>query len=129
MSSSKNATTALPEGALGVSQPMVDWWLHHYLDSATPVARMQLAWMESLGDAMQLEAEFLSACAASGEKMARCLTDGQTLKDPAAIGEFYRDIVSDVADAHMSRLHAHMSSLKKVSELSQEFREQLWEEI
>ncbi|EPC04310.1 hypothetical protein L861_03040 [Litchfieldella anticariensis FP35 = DSM 16096] len=122
MPTATHSAASASEPVLEASQPVIEWWMQHWMDAATPMARMQLAWMETVSDAMHHEAEFLMACASSSERMAKCFMEQESLKNPAMLGECYNDMVKEVANAHLSRMG-------KVAELSSEFRQKLWEEI
>ncbi|WP_148254087.1 hypothetical protein [Aidingimonas lacisalsi] len=104
------------------SRPLVNLWFKHCLDPAAPMLRMQLAWLESVNDAIQFEAEFLTACADTSGKLANCLTNPATLQNPTQLSECYQQAVDQVTNAHMTRL-------TRATEFSREFRERLWEEI
>ena len=122
MTSNLNHGSQLPLAAQEASAPVINWWLNYWMGAASPVARMQVAWMETLFDAMQMEAELLTACAASQQQMLKCLTDQQTLKDPAAMGGCYQDVMHDFINAHLNRMD-------KVTEMAEDFRQRVWEEI
>ncbi|MCH4563628.1 hypothetical protein MKP05_10855 [Halomonas sp. EGI 63088] len=113
---------AFPEGVAEATKPVFDWWLHHWMDATHPMVRIQLAWMESLLEAVQVEAEFMAACAASNQKVSKCFSDPETLRSPASLSHCYHEAAKDMADAHMARLG-------KVAELPKDFRQRLWEEI
>ncbi|MFC3285403.1 hypothetical protein [Litchfieldella rifensis] len=122
MTTAMHDVAPVGEPVFEVTQPVVEWWMQHWMDAATPMARMQLAWMETVGEAIQHEAEFLTACAMSSERMAKCFMDQEMHKDPATLGECYHNMVKQVTDAHLTRMG-------KVTELSNEFRERVWEEL
>lgn len=112
-------TTANP--ALAAAQPMMEWWQKQFSQGATPMARMQLAWMQSMADAMQFEAEFLKALAESGQKISQSF-EGEPPQTPAEMQERYQQLIKEVTDAQMERM-------QKAAELSHDFRKRLWEEI
>ena len=105
-----------------VSMPVYDWWYRHWLDATHPAIRLQQAWSTSLIEAVQLEAEFLSVCFKAGSGIVRCLSDPRALQNPAALSQSYQDAAKEVADAHSERLD-------RASQLPEEFRQRLWEEI
>ncbi|MGJ7457862.1 hypothetical protein [Halomonas sp. RA08-2] len=105
-----------------MSQPILNWWMQHWMDASHPLARLQRAWMESTLEAIQVEAEFLSAWNQSSRKVAECLSDPQTLFNPATLTGCYRQAATDLGDAQMTRLG-------KVAELPQDFKDRIWEEI
>ncbi|MCL7938870.1 hypothetical protein M8009_00950 [Halomonas sp. ATCH28] len=110
------------ESVATASQPIVDWWMHHWLDASHPLARMQRAWMESVLEAIEVEAEFLNVCAISNAKVWSCLADGKYLTDSASLHSCYHEVAKDMTDAHMARLG-------KVAELPEDFQQRLWEEM
>ncbi|ATJ82925.1 hypothetical protein ACFPTY_07970 [Halomonas beimenensis] len=103
------------------NEAMLQWWSQQWLQGANPLARLQLAWMESLAEAMQFEAQCLHALAESGERMAGCYT-GDPTKTPQELQECYQRLIEDVTQTHMRRL-------EKVAQLSEDFRKRIWEEI
>ncbi|SEL47073.1 hypothetical protein [Halomonas daqiaonensis] len=119
---SHSAVSALPTSVAQASQQVFDWWLHHWMDASHPLARLQCAWMESVFEVIQVEAEFLNACALSNAKVWSCLTDARSLADSASLHSCYHEVAKDMADAHLARL-------SKVAELPDDFQQRLWEEI
>ncbi|MFG6136948.1 MULTISPECIES: hypothetical protein [Halomonas] len=113
--STGETTSALPPA----SDAMLQWWTQQLTQGTTPLARMQFAWLESLAEAMQFEAECLRALAESGERMAGCYS-GEA--HPHELHECYQRLMQDVAQVHWQRL-------EKVAELSEDFRQRIWEEI
>lgn len=107
---------------LEASQPMLLWWGEQWLKSAVPIAKLHLAWLESVTEAMQIEAAFFQAMAESGEKLTQCFSYSGGNHSPAALNSCYHEIMQTLTDAHFQRL-------EKVAELSHEFRQCLWEEI
>lgn len=116
------AVTALPASVAQASQPVFDWWMHHWMDASHPLARLQRAWMESVLEAIEVEAEFLNVCALSNTKVLNCLVDARTPAGSASLPGCYHEAAQDIADAHMTRLG-------KVAELPKDFKQRLWEEI
>lgn len=115
--------TALPTSvAAQASQPVFDWWMHHWMDASHPLTRLQRAWMESVLEAMVVEAEFLNACAISNAKVWSCLADARSLSDSASLHSCYHEVAKNMTDAHLSRLG-------RVAELPEDFKQRLWEEI
>lgn len=122
MPSTRSHVTTVPLPGLDVSRPVIDLWRQQLFDTTTSMTRLQLAWMQSMSDAMQHEAEFFMACAAVSEKMTRCFTEPQSLDNPEKLGECYNELVKDMTEAQLERL-------RKVADLPQEFRARLWEEL
>lgn len=112
----------LPESAAEASQPIINWWMQHWMDASHPVVRLQLAWMESMVEAIQVESDFVAAWIESSRKAAECLSDPQTLFSPATLTGCYHQAAWDMGDAHMTRLG-------RVAELPQDFKDRIWEEI
>ncbi|WP_280550473.1 MULTISPECIES: hypothetical protein [unclassified Halomonas] len=117
-----STVTALPAGVAEASQPVFDWWMHHWMDASHPLARLQRAWMESVLEAVEVEAEFLNAYAISNAKVWSCLADAKSLSDSASLHSCYHEVAKDMANAHLSRLG-------RVAELPEDFQQRLWEEI
>ncbi|PMR72766.1 hypothetical protein [Billgrantia endophytica] len=109
-----------PITPLEASRPMVEWWTQQLTQGITPMARMQLAWMESLSEIMQQEARFFTALAESSQRLAKCYEHSKG--DPMKMNECYREIAQEIAEQHMQRM-------EHVTTLSHDFRQQLWEEI
>ncbi|MDN3555205.1 hypothetical protein [Halomonas maura] len=103
------------------SDAMMQWWSQQWLQGVTPMARMQLAWMESLAEAMQFEAQCLHALAESGQRLSGCI-NSETPANPQDIQECYQQLMHHVTQTHMQRL-------EKVAELSEDFRNRIWEEL
>ncbi|MBB3191855.1 hypothetical protein [Halomonas cerina] len=106
---------------MAATGPLFEWWTAQWLQGSNPVARMQLAWMESLADAMQFEAQFLQAMAKSGQRMANSF-DKDNPEAAADMQARYQEMMEEITDAHMKRL-------QKAADLSHEFRRRVWEEI
>ncbi len=119
---SRLAVTALPAGVAQASQPVLDWWMHHWMDASHPLARLQRAWMESVLEAIEVEAEFLNAWTLSNAKVWSCLADARSLSDAASLHSCYHEAAREMTDAHMARFG-------KVAELPEDFKQRLWEEI
>ncbi|HSP58356.1 MAG TPA: hypothetical protein VLO12_08655 [Halomonas sp.] len=114
---SENAnTTSVP------ATQMFDWWQEQWAQNANPITRLQLAWMESLTQAMQLEAEFLTAMAETSVKMASCLHGEDAPTTPGEMHRYYQTLVKHASEAHMERM-------EKAAALSHDFRKRVWEEI
>ncbi|TDO13924.1 MULTISPECIES: hypothetical protein [Halomonas] len=116
---SQQDTTANP--TLAATQSMMEWWQKQFSQGTTPMTRIQLAWMQSIAEAMQLEAQFLLTLAESGLKIAKCL-EGEAPRTPAEMQECYQKLINEVTEAQMERM-------KQAAELSHDFRRRVWEEI
>ena len=114
--------TALPTSVAQASQPVFSWWVHHWMDASHPLTRLQHAWIESVLEAIEVEAEFLNAFALSNAKAWNCLTDTGLLTDSASLQNRYHEVTKDMTDAHLTRLG-------RVAELSEDFKQRLWEEM
>ncbi|MGM0537368.1 MAG: hypothetical protein ACQEUN_02115 [Pseudomonadota bacterium] len=112
-------TTANP--ALAATAPVMEWWQKQLAQGATPMTRMQLAWMQSMAEAMEHEAQFLQALAESGQKIAKCF-EGEAPQTPAEMQACYQKLVTEVTEAQMERM-------KQAADISHEFRRRVWEEI
>ncbi|MDC8804735.1 hypothetical protein PRZ61_14880 [Halomonas pacifica] len=104
---------------LDATQPLMHWWLTSWSHHAPPMARLQLAWLSMAGETLQAELEFFGACADMQRRWNRCLSHE---KDPQALGECYQSLVKEMTDAQFQRLH-------RVSQLPNDFRQQVWEEL
>lgn len=101
---------------------MFEWWQEQWVQNANPIARMQLAWLESLTQAMQFEAEFLAAMAENSLRLADCFQGEEAPTTPAEMHHCYQALVKHATDAHMKRMD-------KATTLSHDFRKRIWEEI
>ncbi|WP_355662191.1 hypothetical protein [Halomonas salifodinae] len=111
--------TTRPHTPLEAGQPLMQWWFQHCMDGSPPMARLQMAWLASAGEVVHAELEFLGACADMQQRWARCLS-GDT--DAKTLGECYQGMVKEMANAQFKRLH-------RVTQLPNEFRQQVWEEL
>lgn len=107
---------------IDASQPMLTWWHQYWLKSSLPLAKMHLAWLESVSQTMEMEAQFFQALADSGEKINQCYAKNGTTPEGTDINDCYQDMLQTLTDAHLQRL-------ENVAQLSHEFRRCLWEEI
>ncbi|WP_372610036.1 hypothetical protein [Halomonas sp.] len=114
------SSTANPAPA--ATQPMMEWWQTQWRRNAVPMARVQLAWMESIAEAMYFEAQVLKAIAESNQRLAGCFQGEDAPCTPQEFQASYQQLIQDVTDAQMERL-------QKATELSMDFRRQVWEEI
>ncbi|CAH1044794.1 hypothetical protein [Halomonas sp. TD01] len=111
-----------PVSITDTNQDIVTWWHHYCLLSTMPIVRCQIAWLENVTQAMQLEAELFQAIAKSSEKLTLCMTDNKKNGNAKELTEHYQEMVKTLTDANLERF-------AKVSQLSHEFRRSLWEEI
>lgn len=107
---------------IDASQPIMTWWHEYWLKSSLPLAKMHLAWLESVSQTMEMEAQFFQAVAESGEKINQCFVKNGTSPVAKDINDCYQDMLQTLTDAHLQRLD-------NVAQLSHEFRRCLWEEI
>jgi hypothetical protein len=102
---------------------MLQWWMEQSVKGVQPLMNVQLAWLESVSSAMQMEMQFCQAIAESHEKITNCfLAHPHSPKSTEEITNCYQEAMKGLNDAHLERL-------KKVTELSLDFRKALWEEI
>lgn len=83
---------------------------------------MHLAWLESVSQTMQMEAQFFQAMVENGEKLNQCFSKNAVLPSGTDINQCYREMLQALADAHHQRL-------ENVAQLSHAFRRCLWVEI
>ncbi len=119
MAHQHNTTSASSEDP---GQLMQTWWHHYCLLSTVPMVRLQVAWLENVTQAMQMEADLFRAVVKSSEKMTQCFTDNNQNCGAAELTEHYQEMVKTLTEANMERF-------ERVSQLSHEFRRSLWEEI
>nr|WP_298415310.1 hypothetical protein [uncultured Halomonas sp.] len=98
------------------------WWLNQWVETANAATRLQLIWLDMMGSALQQEAEFFKIMASTTERMTHGAMNQDLLRDPAAMATHYQQIAGDINEATMNRM-------QKVSELSEDFRKCIWEEI
>lgn len=70
---------------------------------------------------MQLEAKFLSSVAESGQRLSESF-NGEAPADHTQLQAYYQQLVQEIGQAQMQRM-------EQVAQLTQEFRDRLWEEI
>ncbi|WP_139794392.1 hypothetical protein [Vreelandella lionensis] len=116
----KGQETAPPP--TGSPSPISHWGQHYYLQIAPPMLRLQLIWIESMTQAMQLEADLFHAITHSNITLVQCLTQNRKRCTHAELNEHYQALAKTLADAHADRIAG-------VTQLSNDFRRCLWEEI
>lgn len=104
-----------------LANPMFAMWQQQWNLTNNPMVRMQIAWMESLAATMQLEANFLKSVAEGGVQVSKCF-EGDQPKTPEELQACYQELVQKVKDAQMQRMQS-------ASQLSEDFRKRLWEEL
>ncbi|MGS2743938.1 hypothetical protein ACU6TU_10125 [Halomonas sp. LS-001] len=117
----------MPYGSLNpwldASQPMLLWWTEQSAQGIAPMAKIQMAWLEGVSQAMQAELDFFQAISKSHEKIAHCFINASATPDSNLnMANCYQEVIKTLTDAHMDRL-------QKTSELNLEFRKSLWEEL
>lgn len=118
---SQNSSPATPFG--NTNQMPLTWWATQSQQGLQPILNMQRAWLEGMMQAAQLEMQFFYAVAESQSKITQCLFENQEApKSAADISSCYQEVMQDLTQAHFDRL-------KRVSELSLDFRRAIWEEI
>ncbi len=122
MGNSISFLSALPPAASSGPYPLAAWWMHQWLANTAPLIKFQVAYLETLSDAMQHEAEFIKVLAESGDKLARCAQQPDVHQGPSGLAACYQDVAGSMADATLRRF-------TKVSELSHDFRERIWDEL
>ncbi|WP_420267488.1 hypothetical protein [Halomonas lysinitropha] len=122
LASSRLAVTAFPASVAEASQPVLDWWVHHWMDAAHPLSRLQRTWVESVFEAIEVETDFLNVCALSNVKLLNCLAAARPVVGSSFLHSCYHEVAQEMADAHMARLG-------RVAELPEDFKQRLWEEI
>ncbi|XQU07114.1 hypothetical protein P4544_10315 [Halomonas sp. LY9] len=97
-------------------------WQDYYLQSAQPLLRLQLIWLENMTQAIQLEADLFHAITQSNITLMQCLTQNPKRCTHAEMDEHYHSWAKMLTDAHAERIAG-------VTQLSHDFRRCLWEEI
>ena len=103
-------------------EPVAAWWQHYLLQSAQPVLQLQLIWIENMTQALQLEADLFHAITQSNITLMQCMTQNRHRCTHAEISEHYQSLAKTLADAPADRMAG-------VTQLSNDFRRCLWEEI
>ena len=102
--------------------PLPQLWLEQWLDASAPATRLQLQWLRAMDQIIESEATFMLACLNANLRIGECMLDPERLRSESALGDCYQEIMNEVTEASLARLN-------KVTELSHEFRQQLWEEL
>ncbi|MBD3894276.1 hypothetical protein IEI94_00225 [Halomonas sp. ML-15] len=102
--------------------PLTQLWLAQWQEAGAPAARLQLQWLKTMDQIIESEAAFMLACLDANLRINECLLDPDRLAGKNPLNDCYQDIMNDVTEASLARLN-------KVSELSHDFRQQLWEEL
>ncbi|WP_136067621.1 hypothetical protein [Modicisalibacter radicis] len=98
------------------------WWLRQCLDAQSRLLRLQLVWLDVATEIAQHEVEFIRLTAQAGERMTRCGFNEKSSKSAEQLMHCYNRAVTEINDAAFARL-------RRISELSHDFREQIWDEI
>lgn len=114
--------TNIKELTASMSSQAPLWWFQPWLESVDSAVKFQQIWLSTMSDLMQHESEFLTTLMESSSKLAQCAWRFETMKDPSAFASCYHSVANDMAEATLKRMH-------RVSEMSDDFREQLWDEI
>ncbi|MDR5905956.1 hypothetical protein [Franzmannia qiaohouensis] len=102
--------------------PLTQLWLEQWQATNAPAARVQLQWLKAMNQIIESEATFMLACLNANLRIGECMLDPDRLRSDTALNDCYEEIMNEVAEASLARLD-------KVTELSHEFRRQLWEEL
>ncbi|APX93155.1 hypothetical protein BWR19_09550 [Halomonas sp. 1513] len=111
-----------PQRPSPATTPLQQLWLEQWLDANAPAARLQLQWLKAMDKIIESEAEFMLACLNANLRIGECMLDPDRLRSGDTLGDCYQEIMNDVTEASLTRLN-------KVTELSHDFRQQLWEEL
>ncbi|MDW5375613.1 hypothetical protein R6258_01650 [Halomonas sp. HP20-15] len=105
-----------------LTMPRPYWWLQQWLDTQSRLLRLQLAWLDASADFAHQEAEFIKLTVQASERLSRCGFPGVNDQSPEQLMHCYHRTVNEISEAAYARL-------RRVSELSHDFREQIWDEI
>ncbi|WFE70807.1 hypothetical protein P8S55_13590 [Halomonas sp. M1] len=93
-----------------------------YLEITHSAFKLQRIWLETVNDAFRYELEFMSTVAPFYSKLTHCMLGFEGLQTPASMASCYHKIAGDMSEATYNRM-------RKVSELSDDFRERIWSEL
>lgn len=104
------------------TEPVAALCQHYLLQSVQPMLQLQLIWIESVTKAFQLEADLFHAITQSNIALMECMTQNRRRCTYAEFSEHYLSLAKTFTDAHADRMAG-------VTQLSDDFRRCLWEEI
>lgn len=105
-----------------LATPLPYWWLQQCLDAQSRLLRLQLVWLDVTSELVHHEAEFIKLTVQAGERLARCDLSEKNTQGSERLMHCYNRAVNEINDAAFARL-------RRISELSHDFREQIWDEI
>ncbi|MEC9481728.1 MAG: hypothetical protein UMU75_00190 [Halomonas sp.] len=117
-------TLELPETppSAASNDRLYSFWNQPWIETTNSTAKLQRIWLETFNDAMRHEIEFFVTMATSYSKLSQCMLGLGGLQTPASIASCYQEITDDMTAATLKRM-------RRVSELSDDFRERIWCEI
>ncbi|MBR2512562.1 MAG: hypothetical protein IKE45_00830 [Halomonas sp.] len=98
------------------------FWHLPWMEITNSAFKLQRIWLETVNDAFRYELEFISTVAPFYSKLTHCMLGFEGLQTPASMASCYHKIAGDMSEATYNRM-------RKVSELSDDFRERIWSEL
>ncbi|RUR27308.1 hypothetical protein ELY33_15520 [Vreelandella andesensis] len=101
---------------------MLMLWYHPWVEATHSAAKLQRIWLEAFNDALRHELDFITTVAPIYNKLGSCMLGFEGPQTPGSMATCYHNIAGDMADAALNRM-------RKVSELNDDLRERIWDEL
>ncbi|WKD26518.1 hypothetical protein NDQ72_10550 [Halomonas sp. KG2] len=104
------------------SETMLVLWYQPWMETTHSAAKLQRIWLEAASEALRHELEFISAVAPIYSKLTYCMLGFEGPQTLSSMAVCYHNTAEEMAEATFNRI-------RKVSELSEDLREQIWSEL
>ncbi|SDN17924.1 hypothetical protein [Vreelandella arcis] len=101
---------------------LLDIWYQPWVETTNSAVKLQRIWLETVNDALRHELDFISTVAPFYIKLTHCMTGLEGPQTPTTMASCYHRIAGDMSEATYNRM-------RRVSELSDDFRERIWFEL
>ncbi len=100
---------------------MLAYWVPEWPNDAMPLLKFHDAMLNTVAKIIEGETEFMLACFSANMRLAECFMS-PIQSSSAGLTTCYQDILGEMHEASVTRMN-------RVASLSEEFRQQLWEEV
>lgn len=101
---------------------LLGFWYEPWVEITNSAVKLQSIWLETVNDAIRHELDFIATVAPFYSKLTHCMLGFEGPQTPTAMATCYHKIAGDVSEATYNRI-------RRVSELSDDFRERIWTEL
>ncbi|MCA8865282.1 MULTISPECIES: hypothetical protein [unclassified Halomonas] len=98
------------------------FWYQPWVETSHSAAKLHCIWLETLNDAFRHEIDFLAAMAPVYSKLTHCMLGVNGPLTPESMTSCYHQIAGEMTEATFNRI-------RRVSELSEDFKERIWCEL